>query len=53
MKWNNIGKSEVQNWETYTIKNIRNISESRQKIINSLNDNAKIRSEAIYKSINK
>ena len=40
-------KSEKQ---LYTIKNIINLYGSRQKIINLLNDNAKIRSEAIYKS---
>ena len=33
-----------------TIKNIKNLYDSRQKIINLLNDNSKIRSEAIYKS---
>ena len=32
------------------MKNVRNLYDSRQKIINLLNDNAKIRSEAIYKS---
>ena len=40
-------KSEKQ---SYTIKNIKNLYDSRQKIIDLLNDNAKIRSEAIYKS---
>ena len=40
-------KSEKQ---SYTIKNVRNLYESRQKIINLLNDNTKIRSEDIYKS---
>ena len=40
-------KSEKQ---SHTIKNVRNLYESRQKIINLLNDNAKIRSEALYKS---
>ena len=39
-------KSEKQ---SYTIKN-RNLYDSREKIINLLNDNAKNRSEAIYKS---
>ena len=34
----------------YTIKNVKNIYDSRQKVINLLNDNAKFRSEAIYKS---
>ena len=33
--------------QLYTIKNIRNIYDSRQKIINLLNDNAKNRSEVI------
>ena len=33
-----------------TIKNIKNLDDSRQKIINLLNDNSKTRSEAIYKS---
>ena len=40
-------KSEKQ---SYTIKNVKNLYEKRQKIINLLHDNAKIRSEAIYKS---
>ena len=40
-------KSEKQ---SYTIKKVRNIYESRQKIINLLNDNTKIKSEDIYKS---
>ena len=40
-------KSEKQ---LYTIKNVRNLYNWRQKFINLLNDNAKIRSEAIYKS---
>ena len=40
-------KSEKQ---LYTIKNVRNLYDLRQKIINLFNDNAKIRSEAIYKS---
>ena len=35
---------------SYTIKNVRTLFESRQKIIDLLNDYAKIRSEAIYKS---
>ena len=34
----------------FTIKNIKNLYGSRQKIINLLNDNSKTRSEAIYKS---
>ena len=37
-------KSEKQ---SYTIKNVRTLVDSRQKIIDLLNDNAKIRSEAI------
>ena len=36
--------------QLYTIKNVRNLYESRQKIINLLNNSSKIRSEAIYKS---
>ena len=36
--------------QSCTIKNVRNLYNSRQKIIKLLNDNAKIRSEAIYKS---
>ena len=40
-------KSEKQ---SYTTKNVRSIYDSRQKIINLLNDNVKISSEAIYKS---
>ena len=40
-------KSEKQ---LYAIKNIKNPYNSRQKIIDLLNDNAKIRSEALYKS---
>ena len=37
-------KSEKQ---SYTIKNVRNLYDSRQKIINLLHNNAKISSEAI------
>ena len=40
-------KSEKQ---LYKIKNVKNLYDSRQKIISLLNDNAKIRSEAIYKA---
>ena len=40
-------KSEKQ---SYTIKNVRTLYDSRRNIIDLLNDNAKIRSEAIYKS---
>ena len=36
--------------QLYTIENVKNLYESRQKIINLLNDYLKIRSEAIYKS---
>ena len=36
--------------QSYTIKNVRNLYASRQKIINLLNDNTKIRSDAIYKT---
>ena len=39
--------------QSCTIKNVRNLYNSRQKIIKLLNDNAKIRSEAIYKSKHK
>ena len=35
--------------QSYTIKNIKNLYDSRQKNIDLLNDNAKTRSEAIYK----
>ena len=34
----------------YVIKNVKNLYNSRQKIIDLLNDNSRIRSEAIYKS---
>ena len=33
--------------KSYTIKNVKNLYNLRQKIINLFNDNAKIRSEAI------
>ena len=36
--------------QSHTIKNVRTLYDSRQKITDLLNDNAKIRSEAIYKS---
>ena len=36
--------------QLYVIQNVKNLYDSRQKIINLLNDNSKIRSEAIYKS---
>ena len=38
------------NNQLYIIKNVKNLYNSRQKIIHLLNDNSKIRSEAIYKS---
>ena len=38
------------NNQLYVIKNVKNLYDSRQKIIDLLNDNSKIRSEAIYKS---
>ena len=40
-------KSEMQ---FYTIKNVKNLYDSRQKIIDLFNSYSKIRSEAIYKS---
>ena len=36
--------------QSNTIENIRTLYNSRQKILDLLNDNAKIRSEAIYRS---
>ena len=36
--------------QLYVIKNVKNLYDSRQKIIDLLNDNSKIGSEAIYKS---
>ena len=36
--------------QLYTIENIRNLYNSRQKVIDLLKDNAKIRSEALHKS---
>ena len=38
------------NNQLYVIENVKNLYNSRQKIIDLLNDNAKIRSEPIYKS---
>ena len=38
------------NNQLYVIENVKNLSNSRQKIIDLLNDNWKIRSEAIYRS---
>ena len=40
-------KSEMQ---LYTIKNVKNLYDSRQKIIDLFNSYSKIRSEALYKS---
>ena len=40
-------KSEMQ---LYIIKNVKNLYDSRQKIIDLFNSYSKIRSEAIYKS---
>ena len=36
--------------QLYTIKNAKNLYDSRQKIIDLLDDNSRIRSEAIYKA---
>ena len=36
--------------QLYVIENVKNLYNSRQKIIDLLNDNSKIRSESIYKS---
>ena len=47
VKGNPEHKSDKQ---LYAIKNIKNLYDSRQKIINLLKDNSKIKSEAIYKS---
>ena len=38
------------NNQLYVIKNVKNLYDLRQKIIDLLNDNSEIRSEAIYKS---
>ena len=43
-------QSHKSNNQLYVIKNVKDLYDSRQKIINLLNDNAKIRSEALYKS---
>ena len=40
-------QSHKSNNQLYVIKNVKNLYDSRQKIINLLNDNAKIRSEAL------
>ena len=47
VKGNPKNKSEKQ---LYEIENINNLYNSRQKIIDLLNDNVKIRSEFLYKS---
>ena len=55
-KWNNLNEIVIGNPEyksekqLYTIKNIKNLYNSRQKIFDLLNDNSKTRSKAIYKS---
>ena len=36
--------------QLYTIKDFKNLYDSRQKNIDLLNDNSKIRSETVYKS---
>ena len=36
--------------QLYVIENVKNLYNSRQKIIDLLNDHAKVKSEAIYKS---
>ena len=38
------------NNQLYVIENVKNLYDSRQQIIDLLNDNSKIRSKAIYKS---
>ena len=38
------------NSQLYVIENVKNLYSSRKKIIDLLNDNSRIRSEAIYKS---
>ena len=40
-------KSDMQ---LYTIRNVKNLYDSRQKIIDLLNNNSKIKSEPIYRS---
>ena len=42
--------SHKSNNQLYVIKNVKNLYHSRQKIINLLNDNVKIRSKGLYKS---
>ena len=36
--------------QLYTIKNVKNLYYSRQKIVDLLNDNSRIRSEVIYEA---
>ena len=36
--------------QLYLIENVKNLCNSKQKIIDLLNDNSRIRSESIYKS---
>ena len=43
-------RKHKSNNQLYVIKNGKNLYDSRHKIIDLLNDNSKIRSEAIYKS---
>ena len=50
MKQNQEIRSKKVKKQLYAIKKIKNLDDSRQKIINLLNDNVKIRSEAIYKA---
>ena len=38
------------NSQLYVIENVKNLYNAKQKIIDLLNDNSRIRSEAIYKS---
>ena len=42
--------SHKSNNQLHVIKNVKNLYDSRQKVINLLNYNAKIRCEALYKS---
>ena len=39
-----------EKYQLDTIKNVKNLRDSRQKVINLFNDNARIRSAAAYKS---
>ena len=43
-------RKQKSNNQLNVIKNVKSLYDSRQKIIDLLNDNSKIRSEAIYKS---